>query len=83
MFDDLLSTVPLNEINFYLVIDASPERRGLELHAASIDMWVDGVVRRKLLPRASLGKEFLGKIGETVATLWQLFLTFGPSFNAM
>eukprot|EP00959_Pyramimonas_sp_CCMP1952_P431742 9042021-Pyramimonas_sp.AAC.1 len=83
MFDDWLSTVPLNKNNFYLFIDSSPQRRGLGLHAASIDMWVDGVFRRKLLPCASLGKEFLDKIGKTVATLWQLFLMFGPSFNAM
>eukprot|EP00959_Pyramimonas_sp_CCMP1952_P220573 4611891-Pyramimonas_sp.AAC.1 len=79
----MLETVPINRISRNLLIDASPQRRGLELHASSVDIWAGDRFIRKVMPCASLGKAFIDRAGKTIATLWQMFLAFGPSIEPL
>jgi hypothetical protein len=72
-------------VAYYLYTDASPQWRGSELCASSLDM-VDHVSQaysRRLLPIVSLDKGFFDSLGKTLALLWQLWLCCGPSFEAM
>ena len=65
--------ISLDDINFVIYIDGSPQRRGLELFASSIDIIYAGAepvwVRRLLLPVVSLSRENLDAISKIVALL--------------
>ena len=74
------SSVDVSSWNFYLYIDGSPQWRGVELLATSIDIFrtphSPGV--RRLLPVLQIGQATLGIAGKCYALLWQLFLMIGP-----
>ena len=59
-------------LDVYLYIDASPQRRGVELFAASYD-WCcnDGSRGTRLLPFISLDRLMLDAIGKTLCLAWQ------------
>jgi hypothetical protein len=77
-----LATVDFNRVNIHLFADASPQRRGLELFAASFDFVLDGTCVRRLLPfiSATLGMDLDAK---AFTLLWQFFLVIGPTFRTL
>ena len=76
----LKATVPASSLHFYIYIDSSPEWRGLEVLATSIDIFDGQTYTRRLLPVVSLERCQLDLVGKAVSLLWQLWLVFGPSF---
>lgn len=72
-------------VAIYLYCDASPQWRGTELFAASIDFVdiAETYCRRRLLPVVSLDRGLYDALGKTFALLWQLMLVVGPSWVAM
>lgn len=70
-------------ISVHLFIDASPQWRGVELYATSLDIFVQGRLFRRLAPLVSLGKTQLGFEGKLAGLLWQLYLLAGSSFAAL
>ena len=77
----------LELVDIFLFVDGSPQYRGKELFAASMDVFIrpdvpgDGDVEhfRRLLPVVSISRGQLDTIGKTVTLLWQLTLMFGAS----
>jgi hypothetical protein len=70
-------------VNIYLFVDGSPQRRGLELFASTMDViFPGGHHMRKIFPYIApvLGMDTLSK---TAALLWQVFLLCGPCFHSM
>ena len=84
-WQEWFGTILLEDINFVVYIDGSPQRRGLELYAASVDVIYTGPradpvwIRRLLLPVLNLSRDNLDAISKTVALLWQLLLLFGAN----
>ena len=70
------------KVHFYLMCDASPQWRGLELWAASVDVVrlrgdADSTDVRKLLllaPFITLPKSMRGQFAKCAAFVWQAFL---------
>lgn len=83
LWRDQVRAAGVRQMNLYLFADASPQWRGLELYASTMEMFDGTRVTRKLLPMVSLSKEFMDASGKTLALLWQLFLMFGPDFATM
>lgn len=83
LWRDQVRAAGVRQMNLYLFADASPQWRGLELYASTIEAFDGAHITRKLLPMISLSKEFLDTVGKTIALLWQLFLMFGPEFATM
>lgn len=71
------------DISIHIFCDASPQWRGVELFATTVDIIVDGCLFRRLSPVVSLSKAQLDHHGKLAALLWQLFLLSGPSFDSM
>ena len=76
--------VSLESVDIYLFVDGSPQYRGKELFAASMDVFIHsagGTVERfrRLLPVVSIGRQQLDTVGKTVSLLWQLTLMVGAS----
>lgn len=72
-------------VRFFIFIDASPQWRGCELFATSLDT-VDaqaGPCSTRLLPVVSLDACGTDGLGKVMALLWQVFLCVGPSWAAM
>jgi hypothetical protein len=70
-------------VNIYLFVDGSPQRRGLELFASTMDViFLGGHHMRKIFPYIApvLGMDTLSK---TTALLWQVFLLCGPCFHSI
>jgi hypothetical protein len=69
----------------YLYCDASPQWRGAELLASSMDMWdaQAGVCSHRLLPVVALDRGLFDARGKTFALLWQLWLECGGSWAPM
>ena len=82
-FQNLISS----GVPFFLFVymDASPQWRGRELFAASIDVVriVDGerLYSRHLLPLINLGTAYRSSYGKTWAFLWMLVLVCGGKYN--
>ena len=64
----------------HLFADGSPQWRGTEMYAVSIDMNANGWRQRRLLPCATLSRGSQDALSKVFAVLWQLFLIIGPSF---
>ena len=76
------------KVHLYLMCDASPQWRGLELWAASIDVLRSGadsadVRKLLLLPLITLPKSMRDQFGKCAAFVWQAFLVAGPSFDGV
>ena len=69
--------------NLYLWADASPQKRGIELFAASVDVLSGYLSRRWLLPVIGLPRIALDHVGKTLALLWMVVLITGPSPRAI
>ena len=69
--------------SFYLYTDASPQLRGVEILATTLDIRWRGNWFRCLLPVVSLSRTMLDVVGKTIALVWQLFLLTGPSFTTL
>ena len=69
--------------NLYLYCDASPQWRGTEMFAATVDESDGTSITRCMLPLVSLARNQLDAIGKMVALLWQLWLIYGPSWDRM
>ena len=70
------------EVDIYLYIDSSPQARGLEMFAVSMDFFHRGPAtswERRLLPLISLDRDYLDQIGKSLALMWIIFLIVGPS----
>ena len=79
----LASLKQLGTADFYLYCDGSPQWRGVEVFASSMDVIIDGFLMKLLLPLVSLTRERLDRVGKTVALLWQMVLVVGSSLLAL
>ena len=72
-------------VHFFLYADASPQFRGAELWAVSVEVYeVDtGYIWRFLLPVLALNKGMLDGCGKLIALLFQLWLVSGPGFETV
>ena len=71
------------DLYIFLFVDASPQYRGRELFAASMDLMVGSMsehFERKLLPQVRIGIGLFTALGKVVALLWQIWLTVGPDY---
>jgi hypothetical protein len=66
-------------MNIYLFADASPQWRGLEMWAASMDIQDGQSIVRRLLPVLSLDRCQVDAVGKMTALLWQVFWCAGRS----
>lgn len=73
----------LSDVSVHIFCDSSPQWRGVELFATTVDFVVDGVLHRRLAPLVSLNSAQLDRHGKLAALLWQAFLMVGPSFASM
>ena len=70
----------------YLHMDASPQWRGRELFAATVDIVRIGDEKpysRHLLPLVNLGAAFRTVQGKAWALLWMITLVVGPEYNLL
>lgn len=81
MLQTMFDTCP--NMNIYLFADASPQWRGLEMFAASMDIQDGQAILRRLLPVLSLDRVQLDALGKVMALLWQVFLVCGPSYKVL
>ena len=66
----------IENINFYLYTDASPQRGGTEMYATSFELFWNGEWWRRMLPHTEpLNMTAAGKLA---TMLYQIFLMFGP-----
>lgn len=70
-------------LSVYLFTDASPQWRGLEMYASTVDIFDGANIMRKMLPMVSLERDFMDTVGKTFAILWQSFLMVGPTVGMM
>ena len=70
-------------VSLHLFTDSSPQWRGVELSACSVDIVLRGQLWRRLAPLVSLEKRQLGVAGKLAAILWQTYLMFGPTVLTM
>ena len=73
----------LGGINLFLFCDGSPQWRGLELYAATLDFFHELVFKRFLLPAVYLSRGQLDALSKTVALLWQVSLLVGARLLQM
>lgn len=71
-FDQLMQSGEF--LNFVLYCDTSPQWRGIELFASTIDIATKNESFRLLLPVIGLSRWALGITGKCVGLLWKLFL---------
>lgn len=65
-------------VSVYLFCDSSPQWRGVELYAATMDIVIGGVLFRRLAPLVALDKTQLDLSGKVAALLWQAFRWWVP-----
>lgn len=74
-------------VDIYLFADGSPQWRGLELFAASMDLHIcDGPsvgITRRLLPCVSLPRWMASALSKCIAFLWQVYLMVGPMYSSV
>jgi hypothetical protein len=73
----------LETVDVYIWCDASPQRRGREMFAATIDFFAGEFYGRFMLPLMSLPRGALSAIGKTLTLLWMLWLIVGPSWKSL
>ena len=69
---------------YHIFCDDSPQKRGLELFASSMDISIftetGPAVRHYLLPMICIGVGSLSLYGKVLALLWIKFLVIGPDY---
>ena len=83
-----MHSLNIDTVDLYLYSDGSPQWRGVELLASSIDVRIpmaggEILRHRRLLPAISINMSMFGVKGKTITLLWQLWLMFGPSYANM
>lgn len=63
--------------SFYLWTDSSPQWRGREFCATTVDTLHEGKLKRRLMPGLNLRKGRTSALQKTIAVLWQCFLMVG------
>ena len=65
--------------------DASPQWRGKELMATSVEFHFGGSkpMRQMMLPLIRIGSDMRTLVGKTFAVLWQIFLVVGPTYSKL
>ena len=78
-------TLEIADLWVFLFLDASPQRRGLELFAATFDLYRhlngEDIFARRLFPMINIGRNLYSLHGKVVATLWIIFLQVGPNYH--
>lgn len=81
MFRHFYRSFQTDEINVFLFCDSSPQHKGLELFASTLDLIHPCYVTRKLMPLVvPVGMDAFSKC---VTLLYQMFLMVGPSIMAV
>ena len=84
LFRMFVATLDLALVGVHVFADGSPQFRGQELFASTIDVNLSPNVRmRRLLPCVSLPRWMADALSKTMALLWQFFLMVGPNFDTM
>lgn len=78
-----VSVCNASDLGVHIFCDASPQWRGIELFATTVDFWVEGSLVRRLAPLVSLSKTQLDQHGKLGAMLWQLSLMAGPTSETL
>ena len=68
---------------FYIFTDGSPQWRGREMFATTVDAYCDGQIIRRLAPLINLARDNLDHAGKTVGLVWQVFLLVGPDYASV
>ena len=71
-----------DDVHVYIFCDSSPQWRGVELFACTVDILVGEKLHRRLAPLVSLSKAQLNLNGKVAALLWQLFFLAGPGSDS-
>lgn len=72
-----------DDVSVYVFCDSSPQWRGVELFACTVDIVVGDELFRRLSPLVSLNKSQLDLSGKMAALLWQAFLLTGPAWKSL
>lgn len=83
VWQETLRAVGEDKVNIYVFADASPQWRGLELFAGTVDVYDGQAFLRRLLPMVSLDRAFMDTVGKALALLWQFWLMCGPGFQLL
>ena len=70
-------------VSVHVMCDASPQWRGTELLACTIDVVVGNQLFRRMAPPVALGKSQFDATGKLAALLWQVFLMMGPTWASL
>ena len=79
-------TLVYSDVFLHLYIDASPQKRGLEMYATSFDLTVGSLAAFhvwRLMPQLCLGLGCTTLIGKTLALMWACVLLIGPDYDAL
>jgi hypothetical protein len=87
-FRQWFSKLDLEQVFLHLWVDGSPQKRGMELYAASFDLCsANGVggmdFLHHLMPQICIGIGSLSAYGKVMSLLWIIWLSVGPTYNAM
>ena len=77
---DAIDLADFSNHNLYVFCDASPQWRGTEMFAATVDWFDSWAMRRRLLPLVSLARHQLTALDKAFALVWQLWLMYGPTY---
>ena len=72
-FREFFKRTDLRATWFNLFADGSPQWRGTEMFATSVDITSSGWHSRKLLPCVTLNRSSLSSVSKAFALLWQIF----------
>ena len=78
---DWWQSLDKERVGIFIFIDGSPQWRGTEMFAGSVDVIVEGVVHRRILPCVALEHTHMDGVSKTIALLWAVFLMVGPRFE--
>lgn len=70
-------------VSVHLFVDSSPQWRGVELSACTVDIIIGDELKRCLAPVVSLSKSQLDLNGKVAAVLWQAYLIAGPAWGSL
>ena len=76
----IFAELDLSRVWFHLWVDGSPQFRGREMFAMTVDIVIPGEMYvRRLLPCVSLRSSQMDALSKTVTLLWAIFLMFAPT----
>ena len=77
------ATMNLRETWLHIFADGSPQWRGTEVFACSLDLSTSGYRERMLLPLVTLQRTRLDARSKAFCLLFQFFLLVGPSYSSL